>query len=103
MLPLRYTWAQALSPRSSSRRRGERGLINDAAYNVDRATQQRHRGLERAKADMGRQRDVVQNGKRVIGSQRFGLEHVEPGVADAAAAQGIDERGLVDQGAARGI
>jgi hypothetical protein len=39
--------------------------------------QQRHRGFERAKAGMGRECDVVHGGKRVIGSQRFGVEHVE--------------------------
>ena len=32
---------------------------------------------------MGRECDVVHAGNRVIGSQRFGVEHVEAGVADA--------------------
>ena len=36
---------------------------------------------------MGRYRDIVHGSKRVIGSQRFGVEHVEAGMADAAAAQ----------------
>ena len=41
--------------------------------------------------------------KWVIGSQRFGVEHVEAGVADAAAPQPVDERVLVDQRATRRI
>jgi hypothetical protein len=48
------------SPRLSHRK-------DDAAYNVDRAAQQRHRGFERAKAGMGSECDVVHGGKRVIG------------------------------------
>ena len=41
---------------------------------------------------MGSECDVVHGGKRVIGLQRFGVEHVEAGVADTAAPQPIDER-----------
>jgi len=59
--------------------------------------------FERAKAGMGRECDVVHGGKRVIESQRFGVEHVEAGVADAAAPQPIDERVLIDQRATRRI
>ena len=46
---------------------------------------------------MGRQRHVVHAGERMIGLERLGMEHVEAGVADAAAAQALDQRGLVDQ------
>ena len=36
---------------------------------------------------MGRECDVVHGGNRVIGSQRFGVEHVVAGAANAAASQ----------------
>ena len=77
---------QSLSPRPTSCARGAGRRINDAADNVDRAAQQRHRRFQRAKAGMGRECDVVHGGERMIGSQRLGVENVKPGMADVAAA-----------------
>src|SRR5580692_1568175 len=76
---------------------------NNRAHDVDRPPQQGLRSFQRAEAGMGRQRDIVHAGERMVGLERLGMEHVEAGMADAAAAQTLDQRGLIDQGAARGV
>src|SRR5580704_8242222 len=59
--------------------------------------------LGRAERRMGRQRDVRQFGQRMIRRQRLDVEDIEAGMADMAGLQGVDHRGFVDHGAARGV
>ena len=59
----------------------------DPLHDVDRAAQQRLRGFERAEGGVRGQRHIVHPRERVVGLQRLGMEHVEPGMADMAAAQ----------------
>ena len=47
--------------------------------------------------------DVREPEERARRGQRLQLEDVEAGAADRAVAQRVDERGLVDQAAARGV
>src|SRR6516225_9719151 len=52
---------------------------------------------------MGGQRDIVEARQRVVRIKRLDVKHVETGMADAAARQSVNERGLVDQRGARGV
>ena len=52
-------------------------------------------------AACGRQRDVLKLRQRMIGLQRLVVEHVEAGVADVAALERAEQRGFVNQCAAR--
>src|SRR5207244_1390795 len=47
-----------------------------------------------------RDHDVVEPPQRMLGGQRLGVEHVEDRAGDAARAERLDQRGLVDDGAA---
>src|SRR5579863_3391680 len=78
-------------------------IVDDVAHDVDGAAQHRHRGFERAERGMRRQRDIVHARQRIVGLQRLGVKHIEPGMADAAGAQRIDEGRLIDQAGAGGI
>jgi hypothetical protein len=50
-----------------------------------------------------REQRVVEGAQRVRRGQRLAVVDVERGAGDAAAAQGLDQRGLVDEGAARRV
>ena len=52
-------------------------------------------------ADVRRGDDVVQRAQRVPGRQRLGVEDVEAGAGESLRPQSVDERGLVDDWAAR--
>ena len=73
------------------------------AHDIDRPPQQRHRGFQRAEGGVRGQRHVRHFRQRMIGLQRLGVEHVEPGMADVAAFERGDQGRFVHQRAARGV
>ena len=54
-------------------------------------------------AEVRRDDDVVEPPQGMVEGQRLDIEHVEAGPGDGAALQGLDEGGLIDDGAARGV
>jgi hypothetical protein len=72
-------------------------------HDINRPAQQCHRGFQRAEAGVRGKRHVLHFCQWIIGLERLGVEHVEPGMADLPALQRSDQRGFVHQRAARGI
>src|SRR6267143_4969143 len=67
------------------------------AHDVKGAPQQVRGRLRSAEGGVGRQRDVVELRERMVGLDGLGMEYIEPGAADAARRQCVDQRRLVDE------
>jgi hypothetical protein len=67
------------------------GIALHLAHDVERAAQQVLGGLRGAEGGVGRQGDIVEAGERIVGLDRLGMEHVEPGAADAPRRQRLDQ------------
>ncbi len=70
---------------------------------LDRTTQHLLVGFLGHKADMRRTDDIVELQEGIVGVDGFSLEHIQASPSDAPVAEGIDERRLIDDGAASGI
>src|SRR5262249_58423295 len=79
-----------------------RGRRDDPAYDVDRPPHQRLRRFKRAKGGMRGESHVLHARQRVVRLERLGVKNIEPGVADVAPCERIEERSFFDQRSARG-
>ena len=52
---------------------------------------------------MGGQRHVLHARQRMVRLERLGMKNVEPGMADMAAREGVEQGRFIDQRAARGV
>ena len=71
------------------------------SHQLERHAQQALRGLAGGEGSVRGEGHVVEPGQRMARRQRLGGEHVEPGMADPAGLERLDEGRLVDDRAAR--
>src|SRR5262249_58381805 len=82
---------------------GGGGWREDPGYVVDRPPHQRLRCFKRAEGRMRGESHVLHARQRVVRLERLGVKNVEPGVADVATCERIEERSFFDQRSARGV